>query len=138
MAGPRLLDTEITTRNHNRAGQVGMLRLGARPGARHRERPCAGMPARAPAGTVVWWWTWLGDHGVPGAGDRWRAVWYEGGVRRQCQAVSEGRLAGMLTQKIEVWPFCAALIIARRTIASRSTFSPSVRCPSPSRRGGVS
>ena len=30
------------------------------------------------------------------AGDRWRAVWYEGGVRRQCQAVSEERLAAKL------------------------------------------
>ena len=24
-----------------------------------------------------------------GAGDRWRAVWYEGGRRRQCESVSE-------------------------------------------------
>jgi hypothetical protein len=32
----------------------------------------------------------------PGAGDRWRAVWYEGGVRRQCQAVSEERLSARL------------------------------------------
>ena len=30
------------------------------------------------------------------AGDRWRAVWYEGGVRRQCQAASEERLAARL------------------------------------------
>src|SRR5690348_18006166 len=27
------------------------------------------------------------------AGDRWRAVWYEGGRRRQCEAASEERLA---------------------------------------------
>jgi integrase len=27
------------------------------------------------------------------AGDRWRAVWYEGGRRRQCQAATEDRLA---------------------------------------------
>jgi hypothetical protein len=27
------------------------------------------------------------------AGDRWRAVWYEGGRRRQCEAMSEERLA---------------------------------------------
>jgi hypothetical protein len=27
------------------------------------------------------------------AGDRWRATWYEGGRRRQCEAVSEERLA---------------------------------------------
>jgi integrase len=30
------------------------------------------------------------------AGDRWRAVWYENGRRRQCQAVTEDRLAGKL------------------------------------------
>jgi hypothetical protein len=50
-------------------------------------------------GRVVWWWRWRGgDHGVSGAGvgDRWRAVWYEGGRRRQCQAVSEERLAAKL------------------------------------------
>ena len=35
------------------------------------------MPARPPEAAVVWWWRWLGDHGVPGAGDQWRAVWYE-------------------------------------------------------------
>jgi hypothetical protein len=29
-------------------------------------------------------------------GDRWRATWYEGGVRRQCQAASEERLAARL------------------------------------------
>jgi hypothetical protein len=31
-----------------------------------------------------------------GPGDRWRAVWYENGRRRQCQAVSEDRLAAKL------------------------------------------
>ena len=29
-------------------------------------------------------------------GDRWRAVWYEGGRRRQCEAVTEDRLAAKL------------------------------------------
>ena len=29
-------------------------------------------------------------------GDRWRAVWYENGRRRQCEAVSEDRLAARL------------------------------------------
>ena len=68
MAGPRLLDTEIPTKTHNRAGQVGMLRLGARPGARHREPPYAGMPARAPAAAVVWWWRWRGGSRCTRAG----------------------------------------------------------------------
>jgi hypothetical protein len=81
MAGPRLLDTEIPTKTHNPAGQVGMLRLGARPGTRHREPPYAAMPARVPAAAVVWWWRWRGITVYPGrgAGDRWRAVWYEAG-----------------------------------------------------------
>jgi hypothetical protein len=35
------------------------------------------------------------------AGDRWRAVWYEGGRRRQCESVSEDELAGRLEQVIE-------------------------------------
>ncbi len=34
-------------------------------------------------------------------GDRWRAVWYENGRRRQCQAVSEDRLAAKL-EKVTV------------------------------------
>jgi integrase len=34
-------------------------------------------------------------------GDRWRAVWYEDGERRQCQAASEDRMAGML-EKVAV------------------------------------
>ena len=29
-------------------------------------------------------------------GDRWRAVWYEDGRRRQCQAASEAKLAAGL------------------------------------------
>ncbi len=29
-------------------------------------------------------------------GDRWRAVWYEDGERRQCQAASEDRMAARL------------------------------------------
>ena len=34
-------------------------------------------------------------------GDRWRAVWYEDGQRRQCQAVSEDRLAARLEMVTE-------------------------------------
>jgi hypothetical protein len=56
MAGSGLLDTEIPTKTHNRAEQVGMHGPKARPGARHMELPCAGTPARVRAGTVVWWW----------------------------------------------------------------------------------
>ena len=35
------------------------------------------------------------------AGDRWRAVWYEDGRRRQCEAISEARLAAMLAKVSE-------------------------------------
>ena len=46
------------------------------------------------------------DHGVtvyPArvAGGRWRAVWYEGGQRRQCEAASEDRLAVKLEKVTE-------------------------------------
>jgi integrase len=34
-------------------------------------------------------------------GDRWRAVWYEGGRRRQCEAVAEGKLAAKLARVTE-------------------------------------
>jgi hypothetical protein len=36
-----------------------------------------------------------------GAGDRWRAVWYENGRRRQCQSVTEEGLAARL-EKVTV------------------------------------
>ena len=43
------------------------------------------------------------DHGVPGQGegDRWRAVWKEDGVRRQCEAASEEKLAAKLARITE-------------------------------------
>jgi hypothetical protein len=34
-------------------------------------------------------------------GGRWRAVWYEGGERQQCESVSEDRLAGKLEKVTE-------------------------------------
>ena len=36
-----------------------------------------------------------------GEGDRWRAVWYEGGRRRQCEAVAEDKLAAKLAKVTE-------------------------------------
>ncbi|MGI8448777.1 MAG: hypothetical protein ACR2MP_16675, partial [Streptosporangiaceae bacterium] len=46
------------------------------------------------------------DHGVvvyPAreVGDRWWAVWYEGGVRRQCESATEDGLAGRLEKVTE-------------------------------------
>jgi hypothetical protein len=37
----------------------------------------------------------------PGGGGRWRAVWYEDGQRRQCEAASEDRLAARLEKVTE-------------------------------------
>jgi hypothetical protein len=34
-------------------------------------------------------------------GDRWRAVWYENGQRRQCEAVAEDKLAAKLAKVTE-------------------------------------
>src|SRR6516162_9503429 len=34
-------------------------------------------------------------------GDRWRAVWHEGGRRRQCEAVTEAKLAAKLARVAE-------------------------------------
>ena len=34
-------------------------------------------------------------------GDRWRAVWYENGKRRQCEAVAEDKLAAKLAKVTE-------------------------------------
>ena len=36
-----------------------------------------------------------------GVGDRWRAVWYENGQRRQCEAVAEDKLAAKLVKVTE-------------------------------------
>jgi integrase len=36
-----------------------------------------------------------------GAGDRWRAVWYENGQRRQCEAASEERMAARIEKITE-------------------------------------
>ena len=36
-----------------------------------------------------------------GVGDRWRAVWYEGGRRRQCESVTEAGLAAKLEKVTE-------------------------------------
>jgi len=36
-----------------------------------------------------------------GEGDRWRAVWYESGQRRQCEAMAEDKLAAKLAKVAE-------------------------------------
>ncbi len=49
-----------------------------------------------------------------GWGDRWRAVWYENGQRRQCEAVTEPRLAAKLEKVL------GRLAAGRRTPNARA------------------
>jgi hypothetical protein len=106
MAEPRLLDTKVPTKNP----QPRRADRHARPQGKAR-RTAHGTPVRGDARegtrgngrTVV---EVVGGGGLRcirrgGRGDRWRAVWYEGGVRRQCQAVSEERLAARLEKVSE-------------------------------------
>ena len=51
-------------------------------------------------------------------GDRWRAVWYENGRRRQCEAVSEDRLAARLEK-----------VTARLAADAPNTERPAAYCP---------
>ena len=99
MAGPRLLDTEIPTKNPQprRAGRSAAPRGKARRTAHGTAvRGDAREATRGNGRVVVEVAGGITVYPARGAGDRWRAVWYEGGVRRQCEAVSEERLAARL------------------------------------------
>ena len=50
--------------------------------------------------------TTRGSRGSPARGDggRWRAVWYENGERRQCEAASEDKLAACGVPELGHWP----------------------------------
>jgi hypothetical protein len=61
----------------------------ARQSVRHSDRPAI----EVECGVTVYPGRWEGD--------RWRAAWYEGGVRRQCEAVTEHRLAVKLEKVLE-------------------------------------
>ncbi len=100
MAGPRLLDTEITTKNpqprragrsapsRGRAGRAAPGTRAVRGDAREGNRGKGRVVVEVVGGITV--------YPARGVGDRWRATWYENGQRRQCQAVSEERLAEKL------------------------------------------
>jgi hypothetical protein len=96
MAGPGLLDNEIPTKNpqlrraSRHAGPRGKAKRTAhgtavRGDAREGTRGNGRVVVEVVGGITVYPARWPGD--------RWRATWYEGGVRRQCQAASEERLA---------------------------------------------
>ena len=106
MADPRLLDTEIPTKNPQprRAGRRSAPPRGrggrAAPGTR-TVRGDAREGNRGKGRVVVEVVGGITVYPARGAGDRWRATWYENGQRRQCQAVSEERLAVKLEKVSE-------------------------------------
>jgi hypothetical protein len=59
------------------------------------------MPGQTPCRVVIELEWGVTVYPARAVGDRWRAVWYENGQRRQCQAVSEDRLAARLDKVIE-------------------------------------
>ena len=62
------------------------------------------MTDQAPLVMAVWWWSWSAGLRCTRRGrqgDRWRAVWYENGRRRQCEAVTEEKLAAKLVKVTE-------------------------------------
>ena len=63
-------------------------------------------------------------------GDRWRAVWYENGRRRQCQAASEDGLAARL-EKITFVPDANARAQERTRITRASLNRPKARSAVP-------
>ena len=59
------------------------------------------MPGQAPGRVVIELECGVTVYQARGDGDRWRAVWYENGQRRQCEAASEERLAARLEKVAE-------------------------------------
>ena len=74
-------------------------RRAARPGARLRGDPCAA--TRGDGRVVVELECGVTVYPARLPGGRWRAVWYENGARRQCEAATEDRLAGKLEKITE-------------------------------------
>jgi len=59
------------------------------------------MPGQAPGRVVIELEWGVTVYPAREEGDRWRAVWYENGQRRQCEAVTEDRLAAALEKVTE-------------------------------------
>src|SRR6266704_6651179 len=111
MPGRKRSASMIPTRNPQPAGPAVRAhgsRLSAagsrRPGQRRagsRARPggkaVTGVTRAGPGGrTVIETPEGITVYAARREGDRWRAVWYEDGERRQCQAASEDRMAARL------------------------------------------
>jgi len=107
MARAALSHPKITTKNPQQA----LAGAGRAAPARERARRAAGGSARVNGDAreatrgdgrvVVEVVGGITVYPARGAGDRWRATWYENGQRRQCQAVTEDRLAVKLEKVSE-------------------------------------
>ena len=107
MARTALLHPKITTKNPQ-LPRTGARRLApARARTRRRAQDAALVSGGVREGTrgesrvVVEMAEGITVYPARGEGDRWRAVWYEDGKRRQCQSVTEEGLAGRL-EKVTV------------------------------------
>jgi hypothetical protein len=97
---------KIPTKNPqpSRAGVTRPAASGARPGRTGRPVFATGTGRAATRGdgrVVVELEGGVTVYPARGEGDRWRAVWYENGRRRQCEAVAEDKLAAKLARVTE-------------------------------------
>ena len=86
------------------AGVTRLAAAAARPGRTGRSVFAAGTGRAATRGdgrVVVELEAGITVYPARRAGDRWRAVWYEAGRRRQCEAVTEDKLAARLARVTE-------------------------------------
>ena len=106
MAQSAPVRAKIPTKNPqpSRAGVTRPVAAAARPGRTGRSAFAAGTGRAATRGdgrVVVELEAGITVYPARRAGDRWRAVWYEAGRRRQCEAVTEDKLAARLARVTE-------------------------------------
>jgi hypothetical protein len=106
MAQSAPVRVKIPTENPQlpRAGVTRPAAAAARPGRNGRSAFAVGTGRAATRGegrVVVELEAGITVYPARRAGDRWRAVWYEGGRRRQCEAVTEDKLAARLAKVAE-------------------------------------
>ncbi len=110
MAAEAPPQSKIPTKNPQLVGAGG--RRSAGPARVGSQSPCAARPGallhgdaraakRGDGRVVVELECGVTVYPARGEGGRWRAVWYEDGVRRQCEAASEDRLAARLEKVTE-------------------------------------
>jgi hypothetical protein len=105
MAHSAPIRAKIPTKNPqpSRAGVTRPAASGARPGRTGRPvfATGTGRAATRGDGRVVELECGVTVYPARLEGDRWRAVWYENGRRRQCEAVAEDKLAAKLARVTE-------------------------------------